>query len=44
MTTAVISGHWTYDEYYNLDDKQRYEVIEGDGLLWHLCRPLNIRK
>ncbi|MEP9410331.1 MAG: Uma2 family endonuclease [Candidatus Brocadia sp.] len=30
MTTAVIPGHWTYEDYYNLDDGQRYEVIEGE--------------
>lgn len=30
MTTAVIPGHGTYEDYYNLDDGQRYEVIEGE--------------
>jgi Uma2 family endonuclease len=33
--------HWTYEEYYNLEDDQRYEVISGNLLMapapdtWH---------
>lgn len=41
METAALSSietrnyppsarHWTYDDYYNLDDGKRYEVIEGE--------------
>jgi Uma2 family endonuclease len=32
---------WTYEEYYRLDDDQRYEIIQGNLLLspapdtWH---------
>ena len=42
------SKRWTYEEYYRLDDEQRYEVIDGDLLMapapdtWHQdwCREL----
>ena len=43
---AIVIGkqarRWTYEEYYKLDDDQRYEIIDGDLLpmapspnLWH---------
>ena len=35
MATAVEkqAKRWTYEEYYRLDDGQRYEIIEGNLLM-----------
>ena len=39
---------WTYEEYYHLDDDQRYEIIEGNLLMapapdrWHQDWSLNL--
>jgi Uma2 family endonuclease len=32
-TIDEVSGPWTYERYYALDDDQRYEVIDGELLL-----------
>jgi hypothetical protein len=35
MASAVEKPvkRWTYEEYYKLDDDQRYEIIEGNLLM-----------
>src|SRR6266850_8176217 len=43
MATAASqqARHWTYEQYYKLDDERRYEVIDGELLMapapgtWH---------
>src|SRR5438105_15804132 len=38
---ALETKHWTYEDYYNLQDEKRYEVIDGQLLMvpapdtWH---------
>ena len=32
-TSDVLSGDWTYEKYYALEDEQRYEVIAGELLM-----------
>jgi Uma2 family endonuclease len=32
-TSDVLSGDWTYEKYYALEDEQRYEVIAGELLV-----------
>ena len=32
-TIDGVSGGWTYERYYALDDEQRYEVIDGELLM-----------
>jgi Uma2 family endonuclease len=33
LTIDEVSGPWTYERYYALDDDQRYEVIHGELLV-----------
>ncbi|KXK54858.1 MAG: Uma2 family endonuclease [Chlorobi bacterium] len=30
MNTAIAPKHWTYDDYLQLSDEIRYEILEGD--------------
>jgi hypothetical protein len=35
---------WTYEEYYKLDEDQRYEIIDGNLLKPHTLRRLQAHR